>query len=206
MPSSSWSRRISSRRVSRTLASSADSGSSSSSTRGAQGERPGQRDALLLAAGELVRVARRRGRRGPTRSSSSAARARRSAVRDLAHPQPEGDVVEGVRLREEAVGLEDHARVAAVGRDPGDVLAVDQHLARVGVFEARRRIRSAVVLPQPDGPSRASEFAGLDGQVEAVEGDGGAERPAQPAELDGRRGRRSAVASGGAVMVILGRW
>ena len=42
--------------VSRTLASSADSGSSSSSTRGRRGERAGQRDPLLLAAGQLVRV------------------------------------------------------------------------------------------------------------------------------------------------------
>ena len=41
----------------RTLASSADSGSSSSSTSGWIGQRPGQRDALLLAARELVRVA-----------------------------------------------------------------------------------------------------------------------------------------------------
>ena len=39
------------------MASSADSGSSSSSTRGSQRERAGERDPLLLAAGELVRVA-----------------------------------------------------------------------------------------------------------------------------------------------------
>ena len=38
------------------MASSADSGSSSSSTRGLDGQRPGQGDPLLLAAGQLVRV------------------------------------------------------------------------------------------------------------------------------------------------------
>ena len=57
MPSSSWMRRISSRSCSAPCASSADSGSSSSSTRRLDRQRAGERDALLLAAGELVRVA-----------------------------------------------------------------------------------------------------------------------------------------------------
>ena len=49
--------RISSRSETRILASSAESGSSSSSTFGPDRERAGERHALLLAAGELERVA-----------------------------------------------------------------------------------------------------------------------------------------------------
>ena len=109
MPSDSWSRRISSRSVSRTLASSADSGSSSSSTRGSQRERAGQRDALLLAAGHLVRVAVAVVGEADELQELGGAGAPLGG-RHLAHPQPEGDVVAGVEVREEAVRLEDHAR------------------------------------------------------------------------------------------------
>ena len=62
--------------------------------------------------------------------------------------------------------------------------------------------RSAVVLPQPDGPSRARSSPGRDGQVEAVEGDGRAELAAQAAEFDGAR-RRSWPAVLAAVVMVM---
>ena len=137
-PSSSWMRRISSRSCSRTLASSADSGSSSSSTRGRDGERPGQRDPLLLAAGQLVRVLLDVLGEAD-QLEQLAGRARGADAGDCPRmPQAEGDVVGGVHGREQAVGLEDHAHVALVRRRAGDVLAVDEDLAGRGLVEARR--------------------------------------------------------------------
>ena len=47
------------------------------------------------------------------------------------------------------------------------------------------RIRSAVVLPQPDGPEQDDQLARRDVQVEPVEGVHVAVRAAQPRQLDG---------------------
>ena len=165
-PSSSWMRRISSRSCSRTLASSADSGSSSSRTRGLDGERAGERDPLLLAAGHLVRVLLGVLRRDPTRSSSSVARLRRAPPALLAHPQPEGDVVGGRHGREQAVGLEDHAHVALVRRGAGDVLAVDEQragrrLVEPGQQPQRRRL-AAARRPEQGHAARRVRWSGRD--------------------------------------------
>ena len=48
--------------------------------------------------------------------------------------------------------LKDGVDVAPVGRDPRDVLAVEQDAAAVGCSNPAI-IRSVVVLPQPEGPS-----------------------------------------------------
>ncbi len=97
IPTSSWSAFSSTRSCLRSFASSAPSGSSSSSTRRAQDERAGERDALLLAAGELARPAlleaveldqlERLARRARVDSSFATPPA----------AQPERDVVEDVR-------------------------------------------------------------------------------------------------------------
>ncbi len=100
----------------------------------------------------------------------------------LAHAQAEGDVVAGVQVREEAVGLEDHAGVAAVGGDPGDVLAVHQDLSGVGLLEPGEHPQRGG-LAAAGGAEEGEEFAGLGGEVESVEGHGRAERAAQRAEL-----------------------
>ena len=64
MPSSFWIARISSRSETRILASSAESGSSRSRSFGPDGQRAGERHALLLAAGELEGVAGAEARAG----------------------------------------------------------------------------------------------------------------------------------------------
>ena len=66
-----------------------------------------------------------------------------------------------------------------------DVLAVDEHLALVG-RSSRRAMRSAVVLPQPDGPSRATNSPGSSVEVEAVE------RPVTPPKCGAARAAGSA--------------
>ena len=50
------------------------------------------------------------------------------------------------------------------------------------------RIRSAVVLPQPDGPEQRHQFAGLDVQGQTVERFGAAVHPGQVAQFDGDAG------------------
>jgi len=54
---------------------------------------------------------------------------------ELAGPQPEGDVVAHVQVREQRVALEDRVDRAAVGRQGGDVPPAQQHLAGVGQLQ-----------------------------------------------------------------------
>ncbi len=182
MPSSCCSRRISSRRFSRTLASSADSGSSRSSTRGRRASARASATRccwppeswcgkLLALVGEAHEV-EQLGGAGPPFGRTH-----------LAHPHPEGHVVEGAEVREEAVRLEDHAGVPAVGRDLGDVLTVDQHLTGVGVFEPGEHAQRGG-LAAAGGAEQREQLPRPHGEVESVEGDGRAELPAQAPEFD----------------------
>ena len=102
--------RICSRSCSRTLASSADSGSSSSSTRGSIARARASATRCCWPPDSWCGYCPACGA-SPTMSSSSAARLRRSARADLAHPQAERHVVERVHVREQGVGLEHHAHV-----------------------------------------------------------------------------------------------
>ena len=65
-----------------------------------------------------------------------------------ADPQTELDVLRRRHVREQRVRLEDHPHVAFVGRDAGDVLALDDDPSLVGTVEAgdetqRRRLAAA---------------------------------------------------------------
>ena len=140
-------------------------------------ERPGERDALLLAARHLPRpaslVARQADhRRAPRRRGASS-----SALPTLRLAQAVPDVPGDVHVGEEGVVLEDGVDVALVGRDAGDRLAGEEDLALGRLFEARdhperRRLAAA----------RRSEEA-----VERAPGD------AQGHPVD--RGRRRRIAS-----------
>ena len=147
IPSWRWIERISSRSATRILASSADSGSSSSRTCGLDRERPGERDPLLLAARQLVRVAA--ALVGQVDHLEQLADALPDLVlRALPDLQPEADVVGDGHVREQRVGLEHHADVALVRRPVGDVLAVDRDRAGRRLLEAgdhpqRRRLAAA---------------------------------------------------------------
>ncbi len=149
-----------------------------------EGERAGERDALLLAAGHLVRVAA-----GVLRKADQLQQLLGAlgplGLAGAAHPQTEGDVVGGGQVREQAVGLEHHAGVALVRGDRGDVLAVDQDLARVVLLEAGQDAQRGG-LAAAGRAEQGEQLTGPDGQVEAVQRGGGAEGAAQRAELDGR--------------------
>ena len=112
---------------------------------------PRQRDALLHATGELVRllaagVAELDEVEGVLRLGLE--------VLVTAAPQPEGDVVHDAHVREERVGLEHRVDVALVGA--GRVMSVSPIRIWPAVGSSRpATIRRVVVLPQPEGPSRA---------------------------------------------------
>ena len=54
---------------------------------------------------------------------------------DPAYLETETDVLQGVHVREEAVGLEDHPEVAAVRGHIGDVVAADEHPPLIELLE-----------------------------------------------------------------------
>ena len=127
------------------------------------GQGPGQRHALLLAAGQLAGVAVRVLAEADQLELLLATLRSRAAV--LA-PQLEAerDVVEHGQVREQAVRLEDHPHVALVGRDLGEVLAAHLDRAGRGLVEAgedpQRRGLAAARTGRAARPARPARGAG----------------------------------------------
>ena len=129
-------------------------------TRGSTDERAGDRDPLLLAAGELRRAGARRARRGrPRRAARAHARAARPRAAGVS---ADLDVLERRQRRDQVELLEDEAERA---QPQLGELAVAQR--RRGRVPRRRRVPelgrssapsscSSVVLPEPLGPSSAT--------------------------------------------------
>ena len=136
---------------------------------GLHGERPGERDALLLAAGELARVAlvepgqahEPQGLGDPRRAVGGS---------DLAHFQTEGDDLRDRHMREERIGLEDQAAIALPGRQGGDVALADGDLAGSRLDEARDHAQGRG-LATTGGAEQDEEFTL--GDVDAAIVDGG---------------------------------
>jgi hypothetical protein len=152
-------------------------------------ERAGQRDPLLLAAGQLVGVAVLLGPQSDQVQHVAGAGAALGA-RPAAQLEPEGHVVEHGQVREQAVGLEHHAHVALVGGHVGQVLAADPNrpgvrLLQTGEDAQRGRLATA------RGSEEHDELAGVQVQVQPVEGVHVAVRPAQAGQLDGDSGGAS---------------
>ena len=110
---------------------------------------PGERDALLLPAGQLARIAVAEGPeldelqrlRDPLRCSDRGT---------LAHLERERDVLGGGHVREQRVVLEHHPDVAAVGRHRGVISSpVDLDRALVRGQEARRSSAGSWSCPSP---------------------------------------------------------
>ena len=162
--------------------------------RGVGDQRPGDRDALLLAAGEL-------------RGQPPAPVAEPDLLEQRAYPlpvdavsgQPDGqpDVLLGGEVGHQVEALEDEADPLAA--EPGavllapvrDVLAGDDDAALGGPFETggageERR------LARPGGPHHRGEGAGREGEVDAGEGGDGARpfavRAGEVVDLEGRAG------------------
>ena len=86
----------------------------------------------------------------------------------MAEEEAEGNVLLSRHMRKERVGLEDHPDVPPIGPEAGDILAVDDHAALVGILETgeqpkRGRLATAGRTEEGD------ELARADGEVKAVE-------------------------------------
>ena len=132
---------------------------------GVGGQRAGERDALALAAGQLVRVVL-----GAVREPDELEALGQAPVRRRA----EADVAGDRQVREQRALLEDHADAARLGLDPlagaGDRAAADPHAAGVGPLEAgdqpqQRRLARAARA------EHGEEAAALEPQVDAVDGE-----------------------------------
>ena len=162
-----------------------DHGSSSSTTDGPRRERACERDALLLAARELVREAVR------VLRQADEAEQLRNALAALAAADAEADVLLDAQVREERVLLEDHPDPARVRRDedarPEDGAVLDRDLAGVGALEARdeseqRRLAAAARAEQGD------ELAALDAELALEHGRDVAEALRHAVRADGSAG------------------
>ena len=181
-PSFCW-RSISSNWVSsRSFLSSAPSGSSSSSTFGflaserASATRwrwpPESWCGLRLAKGVSL-----------TSVSISSTRALDLGLRHAVLLQAEGDVVLDRHVREERVGLEHHVDRPPVGRHAGEVLPVEQDLARGRLLEAGEHAHQRG-LAAAGRAEQGEELALVDDEREIVDGDEIAEALGDVAELD----------------------
>jgi len=96
-------------------------------------ERAGERDPLLLPAGERLRVPVAHPREADEVEQSSDATARVCHVGEV---EPVGDVLADAHVREQRVLLEHDADVARLGRDARDVRPAEPHGARGRLLEA----------------------------------------------------------------------
>ena len=156
-------------------------------------ERTGERDALLLAARELVR---------PPLSEAAEPdeleRLRHAAallvLRHVLEAEPESDVLLHREVREEGVALEHGVDRALVRRRLRDVVLADDDPPRVGPLEAgdhpqRRRLAAAGRAEQRE------ELAAADLERHVVDGRDVVERLAHALEDDGLRAERHASSS-----------
>ena len=172
MPTSRISSRTSARTRGRIDGSRFENGSSSRISARLRGERARERDALLLAARELVRhavlEARRgrraraaRGTRSPAVGALRAGRRRRSRATFRC-----GKSAKSWKTIDDAAPLGRHERA----RRRSAVRPSSSISPASGASKPAIR-RSSVVLPQPLGPSRASSSPSRDVEVGAVDGD-----------------------------------
>jgi hypothetical protein len=145
----------------RTLASSAPKGSSSSSTRGSTAS--ARASAMRWRWPPDSCDGKRSASQSSCTSLSSACTlvliAFGRALGARLHAQAEGDVVEHGHVAEQRVVLEHEADLALAHMGAGGILAIEQHLARVGLFQPgddaqQRRLAAARRAEQRD------QFAG----------------------------------------------
>ena len=145
-----------------------------------QHDRAGDRDALLLPAGQLAGELAR-----VLVELDEAQRLVHPPARlGLGHPrhlQSEADVGAHRHVREERVVLEDHAEAAPLRRHVSIRRSSSQIAPPVSGSRPARQF-SAVDLPQPGRAEQRDELAAPDGQVEPVQGEGAPEAAAHVVE------------------------
>jgi hypothetical protein len=118
-----------------------------------------QGDALLLAAGKLVRHLFLVGRKPDQREHLGHGAAHGRAVHAL-DLQAVGDVLEHRKVRKQCVVLEHEPDIAPVRLDAVTLRSPIQISPALGSWKPAI-IRSVVVLPQPDGPSSVISSPGV---------------------------------------------
>ena len=97
-------------------------------------------------------------------------RARSISLGGLRHLERKADVLATRHVRVERIALEDHRDVAIAGRRRSSRRRRRRrHAPAVGVSRPAR-MRSVVVLPEPDGPEQREELARLDLEIDALQG------------------------------------
>ena len=135
--------------------------------RGIAHQRAADRDALALAAGELV---------GPAVEQRLDLQERRRmgdlaldlGLGGLGHPEAERHVLAHAHARVERIGLEHHRDAAVLGLLPGDVALADPDLPAADLEQPGDRVEQRG-LAAARGPEQHDELALLDLEVEAVE-------------------------------------
>ena len=130
-------------------------------------QRPGERHPLLLAAGELPRIALQHA------AQLDHAQHRVDPLADLrladaAHLQSEREVALDRQVREQRVVLEHHADVAALRRLAGDFLAIEQDPSRIRIFEAGHAAQRGGLAAAARAEQR-DELAFGGGEVEVMD-------------------------------------
>jgi hypothetical protein len=131
----------------------------------------GQRHALLLAAGKLVRPG------GLAPCQLHLGQRLPSAVERVPASQAEDDIVEDALPRQQPGILEDHRHA----------LRHDQGAGSVGIVIQAGQCPKQGRLARPATPQEGHELATADRQIEPIENDARVEAPHQTAYLDGRR-------------------
>src|SRR5450756_1999046 len=145
VPASVWIERIPSRSRTRTLASSADKGSSSNSTWGSMANVRAKAIRCCWPP-DISWAYRSASAERPTRSSMSPALARRWVWGPRCSRSPNSMFLPRSHVWAEAVGLEHHPHVAFVGGEHGDVHAVD--LAAARRFQERHELTRSQIQGQ----------------------------------------------------------
>ena len=136
-------------------------------------KRARERNALALATGELIRLA--------CCEWPKLHEARQSIL-----PEPERHVCRDRHVRKQRVALKHHVDRPPVGRDAGEVLSGERHMARVRRFEARKQTQQRG-LPAAGGPEQREEFSFVNIERKAIHGGEIAEALGDPIEADERR-------------------
>src|SRR2546425_762184 len=160
-----------------------------------QHEGAGERDALLLAAGELARITELEARQVDLVEAGRDALGDRGTV-ELSHLESVGDVRLHRHVRPERVVLEHHADVTRVGPEPVDAPVPEPDLAAVQRMEAgdqpeKRRLAAA------RGPDQREQLAVTDLEARAVDRGHAPELLTHLAEPDLHRRSRSSMTTPG---------
>ena len=137
-------------------------------------DRPADRDALPLAAGQLLGAALEE-RRDLQDFRYLRHTAAHLILAGAGEPETERDVVGHRHVRKERVGLEDHGDATPSRRDSGHVASADANRAARHAFEPRDHSQQRR-LPAARRPDEDDELAGPDLKVDALDRLDGTER------------------------------